>query len=150
LNKTIDPGDLVASGLWDTAWNALDTHLLFDTNAHIQSPGTAVDENNDGLDPVGLGPLLPPAFPAFPAQVGLGNLFFTGGQPIFTILPYVESLDFLQVVVPSGQAALLDMIFIDSSSSGFLPYTNVEIPEPATLTLLAIGGLLMVRHRPSP
>jgi hypothetical protein len=148
--KSTIAGDLAGSAFGNAAWAALDTHLLIDPNAgHLLSPGFGVDENNGMLNDAGLPPLVPSnaAFAAFTGTAGLGDLFFTGVAPQITLNPFAASVDFLQVVVLSGQFPLLDVSFVDSSSSGFINYPDILIPEPATFGVLAAGGLLLLRRR---
>ena len=67
------------------------------------------------------------------------NLFQPGETWRFIIQDFVNTL--------GGSPAPFDSIGIAGGSTGWSPSTGSIIPEPATLTLLTLGGLLLVRRR---
>lgn len=134
---------------WNAAWNALDTHFLIDPAVNITSPGFGVTEANDASNPASLSLPGPTPFEAFPGVAGIGTLNFTGVAPQVTLTPAQPSIDFLHVVVPANQSAVLNVRFVDSSASAFIDFNDfvIAVPEPSAMALLAVGGLGMFRRR---
>ncbi|HDZ20079.1 MAG TPA: PEP-CTERM sorting domain-containing protein, partial [Phycisphaerae bacterium] len=62
----------------------------------------------------------------------------------------VETLDLANIVVPFGETVTL-LFFMNGTGGGEVIDTSftVPIPEPATMGLLVLGGLAMLRRRNS-
>ena len=132
----------------EAAWSIYDTHVLIPDGDLLTSVGPALAEGNDQADPVGLA-LAPAAFPTFPAKVGMGTFGHSGPGASFVLLPEnaATSVDFLQVVVLDGDVALLTVGIVDENQRKD-EFVDVPIvPEPATMTLLALGGAALLRRR---
>lgn len=152
-----EPSDL-AGPLWNPAWTPLDSHFMLDKGVgFITSPGMGVAETNNLANPAGLTTQLSsPLGSTFDGKAGMGNTYFTpdsNAQVTYAgAATFPAQVDFLYVVVPTGGTALLDVKFIDSSSSGFISYTafpvTAAIPEPA-LGLIALPALAFLRRRRS-
>ena len=76
-----------------------------------------------------------------------GPDFGTYLRGIFGILPEATADDllFAQIVLPAGESAVLEGIAADAEGDKF-PLSAV-IPEPATLSLLVLGGLALLRRK---
>lgn len=106
----------------NSAWGPADTHILSlaDFNG---SPGLGTEESNDGSNPAGID-LVPgnPAFAGFTGSAGLGGLRFVDENNsdndlqagLAFLSPQPQSVAFLQVVVPAGQSALMNLVAEDS------------------------------------
>ncbi len=105
------------------AWTPFDTHIL-SIPAFNSSPGWLPVETNDETNPAGID-LTPgnPAFATFPGTAGIGEMRFTDSNnsandleaTIAFLAPQPATVDFLQVIVPAGQFATLNMILEDSN-----------------------------------
>lgn len=120
-----------------TAANSdVDTHWLA-IGTVIASPLTedVVDENSSD-EPGDNGPN--PAVKTGYATALKGGSAFEGAGP------FAESIDVLQVVVPAGTAWNLSL---QVAAAGQADDFRAEIPEPATMGLLSLGGLALIRRR---
>ena len=131
----------VEDAFTDTAWAAYDTHLLL--SGITQVPDASLTESNDGTNPAGLSL---EKFAGFPATVGLGS--FGHGDPTdaFTVLgQFATPKDFLQIVIPEGDSVWLSVNILDAGQK--TQFAGTQVPEPATMTALALGGLALLRRR---
>ena len=156
-----DFGGAIGGLIWNSTWTPLDSHFNInrDTTGFLTGSTGPFDmiETKDASNPAGL--TLQPAL-AGAGSTGMGTLFFAdGGVPSETAqitysgeALFPTQVDFLYVVVPTGGTALLDVKFIDSSSSGFISYTDfpvtAAVPEPS-MGLLALPALAFLRRRRS-
>ena len=130
-----------------TEWAVYDTHLLVPAEDILTQLGSPLDEDNDGSNPAGLALELDSPFNAFVPVVGVGPYGHGEGASSFALLPAAAatSVDLLQVVLVEGTKARLDLAIVNEqlerSSLG------MEIPEPATLSLLTMGALILVRRK---
>lgn len=129
--------DLPAAG-WD-AWKGYDSHTLFLATQFVTS-GATLTEGNDGTDPASLG-LVGQYGSA--AKIGVGAAVQEGAA----LKPEAagQSLDIYLWVVPSGVEATLSG---EIASPGVAPTAfEFTVPEPATMSLLALGGVALLRRR---
>lgn len=120
----------------NAAWTPFDTHMLA-LPGFNPSPNWTPVETNDETNPAGID-LKPsnPAFETFVGTAGMGSLRFTDSSNpdndldsgIAFLAPQPATLDFLQVVVPEGSTALLNMVLEDSAQN------RIEVVD------LEIGG----------
>ena len=137
--------DWVDGLLMDATWAKYDTHLLLDDTQIASTFGSAITETNDGSDPAGLN-----LFKLAAATEGVGSFGnpVGGTQDSLLILNGGFSLDLLQVVVPAGTTALMDIGIVYGEDSIKEEFVDVPIvPEPATMSLLVLGGVALLRRR---
>ena len=161
VTQAYDPGNVIKDPDWtaaaqapfgSAAWAIYDTYLLLDdVGEHdnvISQLGGALAETNDNSDPASLG-LGQMVGVWYPATVGMGSF----GHPVGTASLIVVAnagtcLDFLQVVVPVGQTAYLDIGIVYGPEPLKDEFEDVPIiPEPATMSLLVLGGVALLRRR---
>ena len=130
-------------------WSAYDTHLLVAEEDILTHLHPHLDEGNDGSNPAGLVLELDPPLTTSVPVIGLGRNGH--GQQhqhygSFALLPHAEArtVDLLQVVLLEGTEALLTLAVVAGMDRSQL---SLVIPEPATLSLLALGGLAAFRRR---
>jgi hypothetical protein len=110
---------------------ARDTHVLFE-NAALQPILYAPQEDNP-TPPTGTGTYL-------------GNLGEpTGQRMVFGILAPSDPQNVIQVVVAAGSQFTVDG-FVSRADGTEWP-VDMTVPEPASLTLLCLGGLALLRRR---
>ncbi len=109
---------------------------LQDTDSHIyrvpDQIGELLFDVNEDKDPAGFGP-------GFGTE--LKGTQFLGGLP--------ESIEFAQIIVPAGSSWSGDFVLANGTGDEqSIQKQGSAIPEPATLSLLAIGGVAaLVRRR---
>ncbi|MCE5327297.1 MAG: PEP-CTERM sorting domain-containing protein [Planctomycetaceae bacterium] len=73
---------------------------------------------------------------------------FGDGQPVSGAyhLLQADTLvgEFAQIIVPDIDGAIWDLSGLSAGGDGYL---RLSVPEPATLNLLALGGIAMIRRR---
>ncbi|KKN79458.1 hypothetical protein LCGC14_0340220 [marine sediment metagenome] len=116
---------------------AIDTHflvvmadLLIIAELPSEDATLASAEATDAADP----------FDGF-ADTDFGT-FLTGTF----VVDAVETLDLAQIVVPFGETVTL-FFFMGGTGGGEIIDTSFPVPEPATLGLLSLGGLALLRHK---
>ena len=128
-------------------WAAYDSHLLVPEADILTQLGSALDEGNDGSNPAGLSLELDPPFAGFLPVIGVGPYGHGESASSFALLPAAAatSVDLLQVVLAEGTKALLNLAVVNEQLER--SQLSKEIPEPATLSLLALGGLALIRRK---
>jgi hypothetical protein len=127
-----------------------DTPLGTDTLPDIGAP----TETNDSSNPTGGTVLFDVSGSSFPCALGLGSLTHSGGIGQDQANRYYV-MDIAYVVVPAGNVASASMTAtISYGGEGDPRYTfpedqavGVDIPEPATMSLLALGACLPLLRR---
>ena len=135
--------------LFDNSWLPFDTHCLFTGDEFITTGVDAYAETNDGTDPLALG-LTSPLGETFDPTVGLGGYTQIGAA--LNASGDEEVLDILYLVVPAGTVLAPDAPQPILSGEAATPGTGATqfsygVPEPATLSVLALGGLALIRRR---
>ena len=124
----------------DAAWKVYDTHILLSGITEV--PTGSLTETNDGTNPAGL---TLEKFSGYPALSGLGS-FGHGATDAFTVLgQFATPKDFLQIVIPEGDSVWLSVNILDAGQK--TQFAGTQVPEPATMTALALGGLALLRRR---
>ena len=126
-------------------WAAYDTHLLVPESDMLTQLGSPLDEGNDGSNPAGLSLELDPPFAGFLPVVGVG-------ASSFALVPAAQatSVDLFQMVATEGSVR-----WGWGSPSPICYVVNERLerfplyapPEPATVSLLALGSLVLLRRR---
>ncbi len=125
-------------------WLAYDSHALWANEDLVGAVGSALDETNDNSTRGTLG--LSQAFGQDPFS-GLG----TFGQGADGAAAFVQAkaggfVDVAQIVLAPGTQPLWVGATIFDSTGGSR-YSHVQIPEPASIAMLGLGGLAMLRRR---
>ena len=153
--RTAVPEEL-SGGLWDSAWDQYDTHLLIPESDILTMQATLM-ETNDGADPAGLN-LVGPFGPTSNPTVGLGMLTMdmTNGDAGLALMPDAQQarVDLLQVVIPKGSSenVKINVMLLGSQSLdagvAFHDIPLLAIPEPGSLAGLLIGtGVFALQRR---
>lgn len=110
----------------NSSWQAYDTHVKT-LPGNTTSPNFAITETNSGSNPTGLS-WVPsnPGFASFTGTGGIGGMSFADTlnpansleATLAFLAPQPSSVDFLQVIVQSGQTANLKMFVEDSNAAG--------------------------------
>lgn len=148
---TLTPTMSVATGEANSDYS-LDSHFLIPANGLTAAPGFAPTEDNSSA--VLTGPqstaVGAPAADGFD-EWGNGTSL-TGAYALGT--GTTHSLDLAWLVIPTGSTVAYDFnIFTDVTSAngaqfdGVIPTGTVNTPEPASLGVLALGGVALLRRR---
>ena len=139
LDETLLASDM--GSLFDPAWKDLDTHCLYGIDQLITGGIDGLTETNDGTNPAGLS--LTPIVAGWDPKVGVGNFVQDGAALKPDYQTYSSSL--VQLVVPEDEFAVISggVAGPDLGTTEF----NFRVPEPATLSVLALGGLALIRRR---
>ena len=129
----------IADPITDPAWAEFDTYVLLSGIAEFGSPLT---ETNDGSNPTGMSL----SKGGWAATLGLGSYGHPNTTDAFTVLGSSwTSIDFLQIVMETGQSCHLAVNVLDTTGTRYAQ--SAGVPEPATMTALALGGLALLRRR---
>ena len=128
--------------------SAIDTHFV-DSSASMLVVSPATEDN--GVAPSGEAPLTPPPFDAFAAtSFGsfLTGVFAVDAAPVFD-LAYIVIEDPGQPLQLVTVDPLVNVdLFVSGTKGGEIFDFMIGVPEPATMSLLAIGGLAaLIRRR---
>ncbi len=127
-------------------WFDADTCLLI-VDDSMGDQGWWVETNDGAMGGSGLSLFMDALSPV----TGMGDGFDGVNSPHESLDPAQRSptVDFMQVVIPTDAVVYMDVMFDDGSWIGMPPaFYDYPIPEPATLSLLALGGAMLVRRRP--
>jgi len=137
--KSVAPTNTTANNGGD--WG-VDSHFL--TPAANQTGAIPLTEDNNLVNIAGM-----PANVTSVATFGTGSSL-TGAYGLTPLSEQVPSVDFAYIVVPTGQAVNFDLQIATNLNGGSLATITGAIgavPEPASLGLLGLGSLLMLRRR---
>jgi hypothetical protein len=144
-------GDINDTGLGETQdINSSNDSLGAAAAALDQGPPYAYNANKDTHTSAGFSAVLGATTPAankwFVSSLGQDAL-----PPSFT-LGTVTAVQFAQIVVPDGidlgsGLQMVGSVSCAAVSGGTVTKTTISIPEPITMSMLALGGLAMLRRR---
>ena len=141
-------GDVAAPPFGNAAWDVYDTHILIPQDDLILELGDPVGETNDGTDPAGLGLSIVVGIEYF-ATTGLGDFgHIPVTEPSTMVFSPAHSVDIIQVVAEVGTTIWLSGGIVHTFE-GDTARTDctIELPEPATMSLLGFGGLLLLKRK---
>ncbi|MHC4562930.1 MAG: PEP-CTERM sorting domain-containing protein [Planctomycetota bacterium] len=126
--------------------NSVDTHFLIDASATVSDPLTEdyfpiTDTWPPGGFPTDEGYSAETRYGYYGVTVFGDNL--TGAMDIVHV---GATWDIAQVVTNDRNSILLDFYLRGTPGAGGGEYINVLIPEPATLGVLALGGVALLRR----
>ena len=137
----ITPQITTTGDAWPAEASTYDSHALF-VAADYVSPGSGgILEGNDESDPASVAPVIFGGYKTLKTGVGVAK------QEGAALTPAAagQSLDIYLWVVPSGVEATLSG---EIASPGVAPAAfEFTVPEPATMSLLALGGIALLRRR---